>query len=259
MPPVFESRQRRVAARVRHLLAGVADASADVPGPANSPGGPDVEDARADVTRRGALAVGAAVVLVAVITAVWVLAGRPRSDAMRPDPPPSNAASMRASPPPTAPSARSSSAVVVVDVVGKVRRPGVYRLPAGARVDDAVRAAGGFSGPVTGASVNLAARLSDGQQVLVGVAPVAGAVPAGSASSSGGDGGGGAVASGAPVDLNTASSSELEALPGVGPVLAQHILDWRAAHGSFTAVDQLRSVSGIGPAKFAVLRPLVVV
>jgi competence protein ComEA len=138
----------------------------------------------------------------------------------------------------------------VVDVAGKVRHPGVYRLAAGSRVIDAVRAAGGARRGVSMTSLNLAAQLQDGEQVLVGApAQPAGAQPG---SSVGADGG-----TGAPVDLNTATLEQLEALPGVGPVLAQRILDWRSQHGSFTSIEQLDEVSGIGPAKFAQLRDAV--
>jgi competence protein ComEA len=144
---------------------------------------------------------------------------------------------------------------VVVDVAGKVRHPGVYRLPVGSRVDDAVRAAGGALHGVRLDSLNLAARLVDGQQVAVGVPPAGGAAGgAGGAGQSGAAPPGGATGD---VNLNTATSEQLQSLPGVGPVLAQHILDWRGQHGRFTSVDQLQDVSGIGPAKFAAIKDLV--
>lgn len=136
-------------------------------------------------------------------------------------------------------------AEMVVSVAGLVARPGLVRLSAGARVADAIEAAGG---PVPGTDltgVNLARRLTDGEHVVVGpAAPAAQAAP---------DAGG----SGARVDLNTATLAELDALPGVGPVTARRILDWRAAHGRFSSVDQLREVDGIGEARFAQLRDLV--
>lgn len=145
-----------------------------------------------------------------------------------------------------------------MDVAGKVRRPGIYRLPAGSRVDDALRAAGGAQPGVSTAALNLAARLSDGEQIVVsvpGLAATAGGAPgapgtAGPSSGSQSDGS-------ATVSLNSATLEQLESLPGVGPVLGQHILDWRAQHGRFTSVDQLRDVSGIGEVKFAALKPRV--
>jgi competence protein ComEA len=139
-----------------------------------------------------------------------------------------------------------------VSVAGLVARPGLVRLPAGARVADAVTAAGG---PVPGtdlAGLNLARRLTDGEHVVVGPAPAA---PA--AAGSAGQGTQPSTGSGARVDLNTATLAELDALPGIGPVTAQRILDWRTEHGRFTTVDQLREIEGIGDSRFARLRDLV--
>ena len=145
---------------------------------------------------------------------------------------------------------------VVVDVSGKVHRPGVYTLPAGARVVDAVTAAGGALPGISLTGLNLAARVNDGQQVAVGVPPAAPAGPAEpgapSAGVTGSTGPGGGT-----VNLNAAGLDELQTLPGIGPVTAQYILDWRVQHGQFTSVDQLREVSGIGDVKFAELKPLV--
>lgn len=143
---------------------------------------------------------------------------------------------------------------IVVDVAGKVRRPGIYTLPAGARVYDALRAAGGTRRGVSTVSLNLAAPLRDGQQILVGRAAVPGPTGEGAY---GTDAGGASSATPAVVDLNTATLEQLETLPGVGPVLGQHILDWRSAHGQFASIDQLREVSGIGDVRFAQLRALV--
>jgi competence protein ComEA len=136
-----------------------------------------------------------------------------------------------------------SSTYLVVDVEGKVRRPGVVRLAAGARVVDALRAAGGVRPGTDTTALNLARLLVDGEQILVGV-PQA---PAGEASGSSPTGGGASDL----LDLNTATAEQLERLPGVGPVLAQRILDWRQEHGRFSSVDELQEVPGIGPAKFA--------
>jgi competence protein ComEA len=149
---------------------------------------------------------------------------------------------------------------IVVDVVGRVRRPGVYRLPPGARVNDAIAAAGGVAGGVDLATVNLARRLSDGEQVAVGVTGASGVGAAGAGGvGAGGAGASGPGAGGGLLDLNTATESQFDGLPGVGPVLAQRIVAWRAAHGRFSSVDELRSVSGIGDSKFADLKPLVTV
>ena len=151
----------------------------------------------------------------------------------------------------------------MVDVSGKVRRPGIQRLPAGSRVADALRAAGGVRPGTNTDGLNRARFLVDGEQVLVGSpAPVSGpgAVPGV------GTGGGGAASTGgtvagaaptAPVSLNTATADQLDTLPGVGPVLAQHIIDYRTQHGGFRSVDELREVNGIGDRRFADLRNLV--
>jgi len=140
---------------------------------------------------------------------------------------------------------------VVVDVSGKVRRPGIHRLPAGARVADALRVAGGARPGVDLAGLNRARVLVDGEQIVVGAPPglaVAGAP--------GGGVGPSAVTAG-PVSLNTATVEQLDTLPGVGPVLAQHIIDYRTRQGGFRSVDELREVNGIGDRRFADLRPLV--
>lgn len=143
----------------------------------------------------------------------------------------------------------TASSVVVVDVAGKVPHPGVFTLPAGSRVVDAIRRAGGARRGVDLSGLNLARVLVDGEQVLVGRTPSA-AAPAGgpAASGSGGD-------SNVPVNLNSATLDQLEGLPGVGPVTAQKILDWRTAHGSFTSIDELLEVPGIGAKTLANLTP----
>jgi competence protein ComEA len=152
---------------------------------------------------------------------------------------------------------------IVVDVSGKVRKPGIHRLPAGSRVVDALVAAGGVRPGTDTDGLNRARFLVDGEQVVVGGPFAAGAAAgagaagsaAGPAGSAGGAGPGGGPA--APVSLNTATVDQLEALPGVGPVLAQHIVDHRAQHGGFRSVDELRDVNGIGERRFADLRNLV--
>jgi competence protein ComEA len=150
----------------------------------------------------------------------------------------------------TAPSAAADSASIVVDVGGRVRKPGLVTLPAGARVADAITAAGGPLHHREIATLDLAARVTDGQLLLVGAkaaSPVDGTSPAAP----------GAGGSAAPVDLNSATLDELETLPGIGPVTGQKIIDWRTAHSGFTSIQQLQQVSGIGPATYADLAPLV--
>ena len=159
---------------------------------------------------------------------------------------------------PPSPLGSTSSAAaapsVLVEVVGVVVRPGVVRLPAEARVADALAAAGGVRPGGRTCGINLARHLVDGEQVVVG--PVAGRCPAAGAALPPAASGGPAT-SGTPVDLNTAGVAELDVLPGIGPVLAQRIVDWRTAHGRFGAVDELRDVPGIGERIFATLAPLV--
>jgi competence protein ComEA len=149
---------------------------------------------------------------------------------------------------------------IVVDVSGKVREPGVHRLPAGSRVTDALRAAGGVRPGTNTDGLNRARFLVDGEQIVVG-GPAPAAVPgAGGANTAGAVGSAGSAAGAvptAPISLNTATADQLNTLPGVGPVLAQHIIDYRTQHGGFRSVDELRQVNGIGDRRFADLRDLV--
>jgi competence protein ComEA len=142
-----------------------------------------------------------------------------------------------------APAARS----LVVDVVGAVHRPGVYRLQQGDRVGDAVARAGGLTHKAERNAVNLAAPLADGEQVVVAARGSPGAPTAGV----------GPSAPAAPASLSSATAEQLDALPGVGPVTAQKIIDYRTQHGPFTSVDQLDAIPGIGPSKLNDLRGLV--
>ena len=143
------------------------------------------------------------------------------------------------------------AAPVVVDVAGKVRRPGIATLPVGSRVVDALKAAGGARRGVDTTGLNLARVLVDGEQIVVGVPPPPGvAAPAASAP-------GTAPSAGPMVNLNTATQAQLETLPGVGPVTAESILAWRTDNGGFTSVDELLEVDGIGEATLADLAPLV--
>jgi competence protein ComEA len=194
--------------------------------------------------------------LAAVIAAIGVWRERPV-----PEPAPMlplvTATATGDSSPPT-----GSAHEVVVSVLGRVGRPGLVRLPEGRRVADALDAAGGALPGTDLTGLNIARRLSDGEQLLVGVAPPPGqpasqapsaTSQAPSATSQASGATGGPVA----VDLNAATLEQLDGLPGIGKVTAQRILDWRIQHGRFTSVNQLREVTGIGPARFAQLKRLV--
>jgi competence protein ComEA len=185
-----------------------------------------------------------ALVLALCAVAVVLVGGR----VLRPAAPRGTAPPLiRAKPAPGATGgARSTGQFVIVDVAGAVRRPGLYRLPHGSRIADAIARAGGAARRAELDLVNLAAPLADGEQVLV---PAHGAAPTG---------GSGSPAPTAPVDLNSATAEQLDALPGIGPVTAQKIVDYRQAHGPFTSVDELDAISGIGPARIENLRGLVV-
>jgi competence protein ComEA len=150
-------------------------------------------------------------------------------------------------------SAAAGAGIVLVHVVGQVRHPGVVRLPAGARVEQALEAAGGATAKADLVRVNLARPVVDGEQIVV---PKPGEAMTGAAGVVGGAAGS-AAGPAAPVDLNTAGLAELDTLPGVGPVLAQRILDWRSQNGRFSTVDELGEVSGIGDKVLENLRPLV--
>jgi competence protein ComEA len=153
---------------------------------------------------------------------------------------------------------RSAAADLVVHVAGKVKHPGIVTLPAGSRVIDALQEAGGPRRGVDLSTLNLARALADGEQLLVGV-PGTASGRAGQAPSPADSSGGSGAGPGGPVNLNTATSAQLEELPGVGPVTAASILEWRDEHGHFSSVEELLEVSGIGEATLADLRDLVTV
>jgi competence protein ComEA len=233
------------------------------------------EVAASDGGRRRLSAQHLAVVALAVaalvtLAAWWALRSVPQADPVplsvaRSVPPPTGPLAGSTAPDPgTSPastptggvpvSASAQSTGLVVDVAGKVRRPGIVELPAGSRVIDALAAAGGARPGVDTADLNLARPLVDGEQIVVGLdVPTA---PPGSA------GGapppvGSTAAAPASVDINTADQTELETLPGIGPVTAQSILAWRTENGVFSSVDQLLDVSGIGEATLADIEPYV--
>jgi competence protein ComEA len=160
-------------------------------------------------------------------------------------------AAVPAVPPLRVPAAQHTpAALLVVDVAGAVRRPGLYRLAHGARIADALMLAGGFTRHADRVGVNLAAPVADGEQVVV---PGRGAVgaPAASAPAAG-------SSPSAPLDLNTATAEQLDSLPGIGPVTAQKILDFRQQHGSFHSVADLDAVPGIGQGRIEQLKGLVI-
>jgi len=182
---------------------------------------------------------GRALAYLAALLVVLVVAGRLAFDDSDRNQARPAVVAMRAS---TAPAKK-----LLVHVVGGVRRPGLYRLDDGSRVDDAIRMAGGPKPKAALELINLAAPVADGQQVIVPQKGKAGAV--GSAEVPG--------APPQPVHLNSATLEELDTLPGVGPVTAQKILDYRNEQGAFSSVDELDAVPGIGPARLAELRKLV--
>jgi competence protein ComEA len=196
-----------------------------------------------DPGRHGVRALAAVAVVAVVVAGFLAWRARPQVEPVSAHPEPSAVAS---------PSS-GGAAVVVVAVTGRVRRPGLIRLPTGARVADAIEAAGGILPDTDLSFVNLARKLADGELVTIGVNPPPGVLT--------GDGGAGALGGPAagPLNLNTATAAQFEALPGIGPVLAKHIVDYRTRHGQFRSVDELRQVEGLAGARLAQLKPLVTV
>lgn len=201
--------------------------------------------ARLDPGRLGAAALVLVAAVAAVVAAVGVWSDRPQAEPM-----PALPAVSLAEPVPSGAPDAAAPVELVVSVSGKVARPGLLRLPEGSRVADALEAAGGALPGTDLSPLNVARRLADGEQVAVGVAPAEPTAPSGEASAS---------APGGRIDLNRATLDQLDGLPGVGPVTAQHILDWRTANGRFARVDQLREVDGIGERRFGQLKDLVTV
>jgi competence protein ComEA len=222
---------------------------------------------RADPGRAGAIALAAIAALAVLITVFTLVRDRPAPVMSAKLPPVERTGSAN---PRSSSSPSSPDRPVVVSVVGLVHTPGLVTLTPGARIADAVQAAGGAVDGADTIGLNMARPVGDGEQIVVGLAPVSGqpavlgsSVSSGSAPASGSPPRSGPVVestkpkTGEVVDLNAATVEQLDALPGVGPVTAAAIVAWRQTHGRFTSVDQLADVDGIGPARLDKLRPLV--
>ncbi len=222
---------------------------------------------RADPGRAGAIGIAIAAALAVLVTVFTLVRDRPAPVMSAKLPPVEKAStsSPRSSTSPGAGQPASPDRPVVVSVVGLVRTPGLVTLAPGARIADALQAAGGAVNGADTIGLNMARPLGDGEQIVVGLAPVSGQPTAlGSSVASGSTPtvkvptpGSVKPKAGGVLDLNTATVQELDALPGVGPVTAAAIVAWRQANGKFTSVDQLADVDGIGPARLDKLRALV--
>ncbi|BBX62441.1 membrane protein [Mycobacterium saskatchewanense] len=224
---------------------------------------------RADPGRAGAIGLAIVAVLAVLVTVLTMLRDRPAPvlSAKLPPVERTTTVSPRSSASPGQPGGADHP--VVVSIVGLVRTPGLVTLAPGARIADALQAAGGVVNGADTIGLNMARPVGDGEQIVVGLAPAAGQPPAlGSSVASGSPptsrtpapgaaAGPGKPKAGDVLDLNTATVEQLDALPGVGPVTAAAIVAWREAHGRFTTVDQLADVDGIGPARLDKLRALV--
>lgn len=219
---------------------------------------------RADPGRAGAIAL-AVIAAVAVLVTIFTLMRDAPAPVVSAKLPPVDMVSSASRGPSPSPSAGPSQPVVV-SVVGLVHTPGLVTLAPGARIADALKAAGGTTDGADTIGLNMARQVGDGEQIVVGIAPVKGqptvlgsSVSSGSAAP-GAPGTASGPAKSAPaevINLNTATVQQLDTLPGIGPVTAAAIVAWRDANGKFTSVDQLAKVDGIGPARLEKLRPLV--
>ena len=244
-----------------------------------------LRDARIDPGRRGLLVLLLIAAVAAVATAIGVWRDRPEprpveTVALAPASGVTGVAAIEPAPnssgPPvsvgvvtagavSAPASTAPPTEIVVSVTGLVAHPGVVTLPVGARVTDAIAASGGSTAEADLTGLNLAAKLADGDSVVIAAAATGGAnsgvSSAGSANSAspGKPGSQGQRTSSQLIDLNTADEAALDSLPGVGPVMAQNILAWRQQNGRFSSVEQLQEISGIGPARYAQISALVTV
>jgi competence protein ComEA len=207
-----------------------------------------LRDRLASLSRRELVALAVVVVVTLAGGAVWYVRSLPRPiDVVR------RPGAAGLAQPIAAPAATPSPSSILVHVAGEVRRPGVYEFGEGDRVIDAIDAAGGVRGDAALDELNLAAPLTDGSQVLVPDRSAAAPAPIGEGSTTSGAAG----ATTAKINVNTADAAELEELPGIGEVLSQAIVDYRAENGPFSSVDELEDVSGIGPSILEDVRDLV--
>jgi competence protein ComEA len=220
--------------------------------------------ARADPGRAGAVAL-AAIAAIAVLVTIFTLMREQPAPVVSAKLPPVDMAATASRSPTSGPSPRPNQPLVV-SVVGLVHTPGLVTLAPGARIADALKAAGGITDGADTIGLNMARQVDDGEQIVVGMAPVKGQPAILGSSVSPGSAASGQPASpsrpaksapAAVINLNTATVQQLDTLPGVGPVRAAAIVAWREAHGKFSSIDQLGEVDGIGPARLEKLRPLV--
>lgn len=227
----FDTGETRADVARRRLAQLAASFEAEIP--QEKPDVPAARSRRVDAAHVRVLVTLA--VAAGVLLTWWLLSERPRTSTPEP-------VSLSAD---TSASA-SPSGELVIDVVGKVKRPGIVTLPAGSRVHEAVAEAGGVRGKADTSTLNMARVLTDGEQIIVGDAPAAGGPSAG-----------GPPAAGARISLGTATLEQLDTLPGIGPVTAQAILDHQSEHGPFTSVDDLLDVKGIGEKTLSDIRDRV--
>ncbi len=235
-----------------------------LPAPSHDDGPGWLAAIRADPGRAGLFALGAVGVIAVMVTVFAMMHDKPPAIASAKLPPVQMVSSAAPSPAGRTPTA-SAEQPVVVSVVGLVHKPGLVTLQPGARIADAVAAAGGTLDGADLIGLNMAQRVADGEQIMVGIAPApgepttlgSGVTPLSGASTAPTTSGAPSGPAAGPVDLNTATVEQLDTLPGIGPVTAAAIVKWRDENGRFTSVDQLGDVDGIGPARLEKLRPMV--